>query len=190
MTAKTLSAALCVVLLAGCGSDPALIDAPAPSATTTERVSISYATVALRDVSLPTYATRDEIVFGAGDGALSSSKDTLWADDPVRAVTLGLARALLDLTQARVAPEPWPYAERPQVVVDVRMEEFLPSELGSFTARGLYYVAPDDGIGRDHAHKFEQVVPFDPEAGVAGMAQARSQILSALALDIAKTALR
>ena len=189
MTAKALATLSLVALLAGCAGDPALIEAPAPVASA-ETVRIAYDTVALRDVSLPRYATSDEIVVGGETGALESTEGVLWADDPVRAVTLGLTRALHEITGARVASEPWPFLEEAQVPVDVRTEEFLPSAAGIFEARGLYYVAPVERLGAAHAHSFDIALPFDPESGVAGMAAARSQVLAALARQIATTALR
>ena len=40
-----------------------------------------------------------------------------------------IARSLKDISGGRVAPDPWPYQSRPEVSVDVRFEDLLPTAM-------------------------------------------------------------
>lgn len=180
---------LSFLALTACASEPPLryeVSVEQP----TEQVRIAYADVSVREVSLPTYAAAEEIARAGVHGSVLSSADSLWADDPVRAVTLDFARTLHQITRARVAPDPWPFANQPDVAIDIRFEELLPDTKGEFRASGLYFVAPSDESGRPHAHAFNIVATFDPEGGYAALSLARGKIVNDLALEIAKSALR
>ena len=75
---KPLAAAVALAFLGACGTpDRIAVQPPA----ITETISIGFASVEVRDVSLPTYASADEVVQQAPDGALVTSK-VLWADAP------------------------------------------------------------------------------------------------------------
>ena len=184
--ARTRLAPLLLVGLAACGPDPVrLAVPPAPAA---ERIASGFATVEVLGVSLPAYA-EDEAVFVQAGGALSAAGGVVWADDPPRAVTLDLVRALSETTGARVAPEPWPFEERAEARLDVRVAEIVADASGAFLMRGVYYVASQDGSGRDAAREFALRVPFDPEGGPAAIAAARGQATLALARQIASDGL-
>ncbi|WP_299654821.1 membrane integrity-associated transporter subunit PqiC [uncultured Tateyamaria sp.] len=184
-----LVAATALLFLVACGSEPPT-RFEAASEPTPERVRIAYKAVSIRDVSLPTYAATEEISSADLDGRLSSSGSALWADDPVRAITLDVARALREVSGARVAPDPWPYQSRPEATVDIRFEELIPDANGEYRAAGLYFVAPDDEDRVEHAHEFAFSIQYDVEAGFAALAAARAQLANMLVLDIAQTALR
>ncbi|WP_415919491.1 membrane integrity-associated transporter subunit PqiC [Tateyamaria sp. SN6-1] len=186
---KLFLAVATAIVLSACTSEPPLRFNAAPEATS-ERVRIAYQTVSVREVELPIYAATEEISRQSADGSVSSDTANLWADDPARAITLDLARTLRDISGARVAPDPWPFQTRPEVVVDVRFEELVPSANGQYRATGLYFVAPDDEGRAEHAHAFDLSVTFDPEAGFESVAASRTKLVTMLALDIARTALR
>lgn len=176
-------------VLAGCASDPALRFA-VPAAPPEETVSISYRSVEIREIALPTYAQLEEIFIETEEGALTSSASLLWADDPSRASTMELTRALAAVTGARVASEPWPFDSFPEVRVEVRVDEFVASRLGVFRLSGQAFVATLDAVGRDRAINFAISVPLDPEAGPRQIAVARGASLNQLALQIARDGLR
>jgi uncharacterized lipoprotein YmbA len=180
-----------VLALVGCGEagEPLRYATPTPKAQV--RVSIPLSSVVVREVSLPTYATEEGIAVASRSGAISTTPDRLWADEPTRAVTLRLTNALADITGRKVASDPWPFQSDPDAVVEVRLEEFVAEEAGRFVAEGRYYVArQQEDIGADHAHSFRLIQPFDPERGFSAIAAARASIINALAADIARRGLR
>ncbi|EYD75883.1 Paraquat-inducible protein B [Rubellimicrobium mesophilum DSM 19309] len=184
-------ALLPLALLAGCGlfgREPLRIAVPPPP--TEGRVSIGFASVELLEAELPAYADEDGIYVQGVGGALTQTRGFVWADDPSRAFTLELTRALGELTRARVAPDPWPYDEPAEARVDVRVAEFSPDlTRGEFVIRGQYYVAAFDESGRDTAREFRVTAPLPGEAGPAAIASARSQATAALARQIASDGL-
>jgi uncharacterized lipoprotein YmbA len=176
-----------LAVLAGCAdkSDRFLIDPPAQAAVTRVRV----ATVEIRDVSLPGYAAAIEMGQQEASGALRTIPSTVWADDPVRAVTMALAHGLDAATTATVAAEPWPLQEPAQARIDVRVERMLAGVSGSFEFAGQYAVASPDGAIRERLVRFDIKVPMsarDP----AAIATASGQAIAALAQDIARTLAR
>lgn len=161
--------------------------AQAPQAT--QSVRIAFASVELREVSLPAYAASDEIAVLGADGRVASDGAVLWADTPDRAVALELARHLSQITRARVASAPWPFDALPDARLDLRFETFVARADGQFEASGQYFVAVPDG-GRERSGFFRQSVAYDPAAGPAAIAAARAQVVLDLAQDIARTGLR
>ncbi len=175
-------------LFAACSTDPDLYVVPKTDAVAPVR--ISYNSVALRDVSLPSYAASQEISVSDAVGKLTTASDSLWADDGDREVTLHLVRTLSEVTSARVASDPWPFLNRPEVTLDVRFEEFLATESGQFTLRGMYFVAPEDVNRADRARSFEITETFAADQGIPAIAAARAAALGKLAGDIARRGLR
>jgi len=190
MTKHLIIAALSAALLPGCGGTDDTVLYGAPQVPVQGRISIPHATVALREVSLPTYATGEEISVADASGAIQEFPGSVWADDPVRAVTLRLTDVLGDVTRRTVASDPWPFQDNPDVVVDVRVEEFGAQTSGRFVARGRYYVAHDSPGRRDRARSFDLAKSFDPELGFPAIAEARSRVIAALAQTIARDGLR
>ncbi len=121
------------------------------------------------------------------DGAMRSDTEVLWANSPRRAVTQGLVAALTDLTDARVAAEPWPLEDFPEARLEVRFDQLLAETRGVFVASGQYFVANLEG-GRDRAGSFDLSVPFEP-TGPAAVAAAKGRLVSLLARQIADEAL-
>lgn len=168
--------------LAACSTPAQLYPVALPSVG--DKIRTTVRSLEVREVSLPSYAAAEEIHVEAPDGSLSSGAGVFWADIPVRAISLELSRTLAEMTGARVASEPWPYEERPQARLEVRMEELLAGADGIFRASGQYFVASRDG-DRDRSGFFRLSAPFDPEAGPGAIATARGQIIVQLARAIA-----
>ena len=172
-----------ILLAAACGSGNEarfLIDPPAATAETPVRV----ATIELREVSLPAYAAAVEIAQQEETGALRNLPDTLWADDPVRGVTMALASALDRATTATAAAEPWPLDEPAQARVEVRVERMFAGLDGQFRFAGQFAVASPDGIIRERVRRFDIAVPVASE-GAGGIADASGVAISRLAGEIA-----
>jgi uncharacterized protein len=173
-------------VLAACGTPERYAVTPP---VVTEKLPIAFASVEVRDVSLPSYAAADEIHQLAANGTLISSSDALWADEPARAVALELSQNLTRLTGRRIASEPWPFEAFPDARLEVRFGELVASETGNFRASGQYFVAVPDGR-RERSGLFDLTVPFDPKGGPAALAAARGQIILDLARFIAREGLR
>ncbi|MBJ3761160.1 membrane integrity-associated transporter subunit PqiC [Maribius pontilimi] len=178
--------ALALVLLAACGADPLRYDLPAIPET--GQIPVSFASVEVRDVSLPTYAGQEVIFFQDETGALVSDDALLWADDPERAFTEGLALSLATLTRARVAAEPWPFYDNADARVEVRFSRALPENTGQYRIAGQYFVASTDGTRRETARRFDLSAPYTV-ASAAGIAAAKAQVINELARLIARNGL-
>ena len=179
------SALLAFSLVAGC-SDPEdtsryLIDPPVPPTQVENRIG----TAELADVSLPEYASSQEVSYQTADGAVRSTPDDLWADNPQRAFTLSLARAISDVSGATVIAEPWPLSNPPDRKLDVRVEKALAQADGIYRLSGRYFVSDETyGSGGNHARSFDISVPLGGE-GTAFVAAAQSAAIAILAQQIA-----
>jgi uncharacterized lipoprotein YmbA len=175
-----------VLTLAACGSPERFAVSP-PEVT--ESLRIGFASVEVRDVSLPSYAAADEIAIRQEDGTLTTSSDVLWADAPERAIALELSQNLARLTKRRVASEPWPFEEYAGARLEIRFAELVASTTGEFRTSGQYFVGVRDG-GRERSGLFDLSVTFDPKGGPNAIAAARGQLILDLASYIAKNGLR
>ncbi|PPB80222.1 hypothetical protein LV82_02094 [Albidovulum inexpectatum] len=175
-------------ILAACGSGNEaryLIDPPAVSAERPARV----ATVEMRDVSLPAYASAVEISRLEADGALRNLPDSLWADDPVRGVTHALARSLDAASRATVAAEPWPLSDPAQAVVDVRIERLVARADGKLELAAQYAIASPDGLIRERIGRFQTTVEMGgegPDAIAAAAGQAIAELADRLAEELSR----
>jgi hypothetical protein len=173
-----------LVFLGACGS-PDLIAVQPPAIT--ETVRIGFASVEVKDVSLPSYAAADEIAQQGPDGTLITSK-VLWADAPERAIGLELSRNLARLTRARIASEPWPFEQEAAATLDVRFADLVAGTDGIFRATGQYFVGVYEG--RERSGLFDLTVAYDAAGGPAAIAWARGQIILDLAEFLAAEGLR
>ena len=187
LTPHALSLGL-AVLLAGCSGDAARFAVTTPPVT--EKVRISFGAVEVRDVSLPSYAAADEIHLQTEDGTLTSSSGVLWADAPERAVALEISQNLARLSGRRVASEPWPFEAFPDARLEVRFAELVAVTTGTFRASGQYFVAVEEGVGRERSGLFDLSVPFDPEGGPSAIAAARGQLILDLSRFLAQKGLK
>ncbi|SMO74766.1 PqiC family protein [Paracoccus laeviglucosivorans] len=181
-----LIASAIVATLAACSNGEKtaryLIDPPAPS----ERVANRLGTTELKDVSLPDYASGDEVSWQTVDGAVRSNTKELWADAPQRSFTQTLARTISDISGATVIPEPWPLAEPPRRTLEVRVEKALAQADGTYRLSGRYFVGDSGAGGANQARSFDIAVPMGTaEPTPAIIARAQSQAISQLARQIA-----
>lgn len=187
MRMKRFCALFLLASLAACTSVPEqrLI---VPRATVETKQRIAFASVALREVSLPGYAAGEDIYLADATGVLRTQPGLFWADDPGRAITLELSRHLAQITGAQVAAEPWPFGGFPEAQVEVRVEEMLAQEGGLFRLAGQYFVSSENGRAR--ARLFDLSVPVTLDAGATAIAAARGQAVRDLAVAIARDGLR
>lgn len=185
---RLILAGLTLFALAGCAVTPDRYAVPAPEPVAQQR--IAFRALEIREVSLPAYAAADEISLQDTTGKLVSDGSVLWADTPDRAVALELARHLSRISGARVASSPWPFEAFPDARLDVRFETLVAGDDGQFRATGQYFVAVEEGKGRERSGYFELAVPYDVEGGPAAIAAARGRIIVDLAAFIARNGLR
>ena len=183
-------AVVAALAFAGCGDGAGPVRYTGAEPAAFAQVSIPMSSVAVREVSLPAYASEEGIAISDGSGAITSGPDNIWADDPTRAVTLRLTSALADLTGRLVASEPWPFRDDPEATIEVRVEQFIAEAGGQFVAQGRFYVAHSASERKDKAVSFSLAEPFNVEGGYRAIAAARTRIISALARDIASRGLR
>ncbi|SFR32539.1 PqiC family protein [Litoreibacter janthinus] len=176
-----------ILALTGCGATPDLYPVTPPQVEQKQR--IAFRSVEVRDISLPTYASANEIAVEGLDGKLATDAAVLWADSPERAVSLELTRNLARITGARVASEPWPFEAFPDARLEVRFESLIAGANGQFRASGQFFVGVPDG-GRERSGLFELSVPFDPLGGPQAIATARGAVILDLADYIARNGLR
>lgn len=184
MTVRTarLIAVFACIGLAGCGGPSAqvLLAPPPPDA----RVPALVGSLEVRDVSLPRYAASDDLVVLDDDGLLQTVSGAVWADTPERSMTLALADALGAITGARVAAEPWPFAQAPAAQVTVRVSQLLATANGALRLKGHYAIAPVNSGLADRSGQFDISVPVTDTAPAA-LAEAHGRAVSALAGQIA-----
>lgn len=185
MTRSALTFAL-ALLVASCGADPSRITLP--PVETAQSVRVSVGSIEVTQVSLPLYAESEEIAVEAESGALVTEDGLLWADDPRRAATQALVANLSSLTTAKVAAEPWPFDQFPDVRLVVRFDRFLPKASGQFEIAGQYYVARVNGNIRETAESFALSAPYALGDAVS-ISAAQANVLRDLATLIASSSL-
>ena len=180
MTKQRLALPLILLgLLAACGETAGryLIEAPAVPQETRVRV----ATIEVRDVTLPSYAAESEIMVQTEDGSLRPVPQSVWADDPIRAVTFAVASGIDAGSTATAIPEPWPLDEPPQVRVEVRIERMLARLNGQFELSGQFAIASPDAVVRERIRRFDILKPIPGEG-----ARAVSAATGAALLDLSQ----
>lgn len=183
---------LALPLLAACGGQPDRLAMPQVTPAASEAPQrAAFATIELRDISLPLHATEAEIFVQGEDGLIRPEKGLTWADDPIRTATMDLAEMLSVASTATIAAEPWPFENYPSARMELRFSEFVASRADqSFHARGQYFVADMSGAGRDRSGRLNITVPLPEDFGPAEIAAARSLALSEAARQIARQGLR
>jgi len=170
--------------LAACTSAPTLRYA-VPATTGDDRIGVNVRSVEVRQVDLPLYADLETIAIESPDGEVLTDENLLWADNPARAVTQGLADALSSLTRAQVAAEPWPLSDRPEARIEVRFSRALAQADGNYRMAGQYFVASLSGERREIARRFDIAVPY-----AAGNAQAIAAAQGLAIIELARNIAR
>ncbi len=181
---RTIFLVLAAAALSACTSEPVsqyLISAQSPAL----RIRPLVSSLEVRDITLPRYVTADEIAARSPDGAVRALPGTAWADDPQRQMTLGLARNLGTITEARVAAEPWPFSDQPAAQVTVRIEQLLAGPDNILRLNGQYAIAPIDSDLRDRSGRLEIAVPL-PGEGPGAIAAAMGAATTEMAETIAR----
>ncbi|SEM84873.1 hypothetical protein SAMN04488003_105127 [Loktanella fryxellensis] len=181
---KPTLALAALAIAAACGNTLTRLDVPVVASTL--QVNASVSSVMVRSVSLPTYASAEEIALETEPGVITSDGKLLSADDPSRAVTLSLTQSLDGILDATVGPDPWPFAGIPDVSVDVRVSEMLGSAVtGTFRLAGQYYIGGDGIDFADRSRTFAYTIPM-PTADVPGAVAAQGTAVVQLAEEIAR----
>ncbi|WP_240620981.1 PqiC family protein [Pseudooceanicola lipolyticus] len=172
------------VALAGCGGQDAryLLDSPMPQRQS--RVPLS--TIEVREVTLPAYASATEIMVQDPDGALRPVPRSAWADDPVRALTLALARNLDAASSATAMGEPWPLEQPADVRIDVRIEHIVAQSDGQFRLAGQYSVASPDFVVRESINRFDILQPLADTTPASVAAASGAAVLALADLIVAR----
>lgn len=176
---------LCVAiapLLGACGDSAAryLLDAPSPA----QKVGVRVRTIEVRDVTLPDYASASEMMVQDEEGALRPVPGAVWANDPVRGLSLALARNLDAASTATAMTEPWPLDQPADARVDVRVERMVAQIDGQFRLVGQYAIASPDQIVRERIERFDILRPMADQSPAA-VARATSAALLVLSEQIA-----
>ncbi|MGS4944784.1 PqiC family protein [Meridianimarinicoccus sp. RP-17] len=191
LTLRAALAAACLALVACAGP---VTQVAVPPVQTDLRLRPVIASLELRDLSLPRYAAADDVARAGLDGGIGTLPGTVWADTPERALTLRLADALERITGARVAVEPWPFAEPPSASVTVRVTDALgqagaEGTPGRFVLRGSYAIAPVASDLADRDGRFDIAVPLaddSPQTLAAAQSATLGQLAETLARRIAR----
>lgn len=183
MTAMTLRqiACLAALVLAGCSGPATQI--LLPPVQSDMRVRPIVQSLEVRDVALPRYAASDEILLLTA-GALDPARNAIWADTPETALTAALADALATITGARVATEPWPFADPPAATLSVRITRLTAAPGAGLDLVGSYAIAPVASGLSDRSGRFAVSVPVSGDTPQA-VADAQSRALAELAETVA-----
>lgn len=182
----TRLAPLLLLALAACGDTapryliPAAAEAPAP------RLALRVTSVEIRQVSLPAYASNDQMLREEASGALKPVKSALWADTPNRAITQQLADYIATTSNAEVAAEPWPLSTAAQAQIGVRVSELAARLDGQLHLTGQFAISSYDRIVRERIVPFAIAVPLSSDAP-AEIAKATGTAIDLLGRQIAES---
>lgn len=129
---------MATVVVAGCGSAPKpnlfILGLPAQ----TDRSVAQRPLIALSDISLPSYARDASIKTATSPHQIEESSRNRWATPPGEAIAAALSRALEQATGYPVVRRPLPAATRPELRLEVTMDEFYRQPDGSAVLGGQY----------------------------------------------------
>lgn len=179
---KSILAGLSLASLIACSAPINRVELVPLTSTKSLRASVSSAMV--RTVSLPTYAAAEEVAVESPEGLIASDDNLLWADAPERAATLAITRHLNTILSATIGPDPWPFIELPDVTIEVRVEDMLAGNNGSFRLRGQYFIGGDAIDYPRTVRSFDYAIPL-AASDASSIAAAQSQALLSMSEDIA-----
>jgi uncharacterized lipoprotein YmbA len=181
MRALLLAAALAV---AACGGDTSYYLLPPPGAAARQG---SAGSIAVADISLPSYAGAIEIASLTGPGQAALAKQALWADTPQRALTRHLVASLEARLGARVLGEPWPGYDPPGLRIEVIVDRMIGSPGGGLEFSGQFVIVAVERGNIVAADRFALTVPSQGE-GYPGLLAAHARAIELLADRIAARA--
>jgi uncharacterized lipoprotein YmbA len=171
-----------VLALAGCSAHPDYFLLPPPAAVA--RQPSPAASVAVAELSLPSYAEALEIATLTGPGQLDLVKNALWADTPRRALTRHLVAALEARLGGPVLTEPWPGFDPPARRVEVIVDRMIGAPGGGLEFAGQFVVVAPESGRLLAAERFALSVPPQGE-GYPGLLAAHGRAVEQLADRIA-----
>ena len=155
-----------------------------PPPTPVARAPSPAASLAVADISLPSYAEALEIAVLTETGAVTLEDNALWADTPRRALTRQLVAALQQRLSGRIGAEPWPGFDGPALRVEVVVDRMIGAPAKPLEFAGQYIVTAP-GSGRITAsNRFAIGVPPQGD-GYAALLAAHALAIDALADRIA-----
>lgn len=182
MTIRGFAILGAVLALAACGGRPDYYLLPAPQAA--ERVASPASSIAVSDISLPSYAEATEVAALDESGVVSLDRGALWADTPRRALTRHLVAALQTRLRAQIATEPWPELDRPALRIDVVADRLIARPDGAVEFTGQYIIVAPESGSITASERFAITVP--PQgAGYPGLFAAHARAIEVLAGDLA-----
>jgi hypothetical protein len=183
--ARSLAAALALAL-AACAApvEPTyyLLD---PSLPPVPRADEDADALGLREIQLPLYARRTSVAALGPDGAVVLDDDRRWAEEPPRAMSRVLARALSAETDRPVLNEPWPASASPTVLISVEVDRFIGRPSGTLGLSGQYRIDPRGLGGRREATVDSFAIEEEVGEGYAALVEAHGRALVTLAGRIA-----
>ena len=96
-----------------------------------------------------------------------------------------LARNLGDILNAKIGPDPWPFAGLPDVSIDVRVTRMIAGADGIFDLEGQYFVGGDGIDFTNSTNRFAVQAPITV-SGATGIADAQALALLTLSEQIAR----
>ncbi len=141
--------------------------------------------VEVMQVALPDYALASEIAVQTPDGVLRTTKNKLWADKPVAAISQLIADEISTQSKATAIVEPWPLSEPADRRLEIRITEIYAGNDGQFHLNGQYFVAPNAGAGSDIVRRFKLTTPLADDS-FATIVQAQSKALQDLARAVSQ----
>jgi uncharacterized lipoprotein YmbA len=176
------SAILAATLAIGACASPEyhLLPPPAPVA----RAPSPAASIAVAEVSLPSYAGALEIAVLTESGAVTLQDDALWADTPRRALTRHLVAALQQRLSGRIGTEPWPGFDGPALRVEVVVDRMIGAPAGPLDFAGQYIIAAPESGRITASNRFAITIPPQGD-GYDALLAAHALAIDALADRIA-----
>lgn len=137
----------------------------------------------LREIQLPLYARRTSVPALGANGAVTLDDSQRWAEEPPRAMSRVLARALATRAERPVLNEPWPPSAVPGAIVSVEVDRFIGRPGGQLRFIGQYRIDPRGQGGETVVDGF--AIEEDVGADYAALVAAHGRALVALAALIA-----
>jgi uncharacterized protein len=179
---RALAALATIVALAACGGpDYYLLPPPRPAVT---QLPSPVASIVVSEIDLPTYAEALEVAELIGPLALQLDSSVSWADNPRRAMTRNLSAALESRLSARVAPDPWPGFDNPDLRIEVRVDRLVGAPVATLEFAGQYFIISPESGSLTAAERFSYRLPV-PGEGIPALAAAHAAAIDRLADDIA-----